>query len=497
MAFEKRKYLESLRVRFNELASRFGQAELSRRTGMPQANVHRYLREGKVPVEFCAALICEFQVSPIWLLEGRGGMLRSEVRKPIADMGGDLLELVETMNSVSRMRIGAVAGQRDLTTLRELSDSMDAFDSLREKLNLRSRPLLGAVLDELGEAVDRMDLDRAATLRLTAQQLARLTTDDMLLEKLDSHEGGFAYLSGNLENAIASERKVFARRMVDARIHNEDDLTRARNLAMALRDSGRLKEARRFVRASLALSEDDCRGSSVRHQMRMFEAHLDADLGDIRTGLDKAARAFAEIKDDYFFAGISYSYIQLLAGLWTVPEALPFGRMSGGKARMLTRFAAGIEDVEGLSACLPALIGSPPEGLPEHEYDTTLARLILDLLKGGKRRVEDYDELATKYPPRIASPHLRSVMVSLHRAQIARLCGDTRTLKQESTKCEQAWRDVPEELYVKVEWLLPHFRNLEAIPPRQRTKLQKEALARLQSEISNHAASGYGFLKTD
>ncbi|MBZ0137437.1 MAG: hypothetical protein K8I27_13805 [Planctomycetes bacterium] len=494
MPFEKRKHLELLRARLNALASRFGQAEIARRTDTPAANVHRYLREGKVPVEFCAALVSEFQVSPIWLIEGHGGMLRSEVRKPIADMGGDLLELVETMNAVSRMRIGAVAGQHDRKTLRELSESMDAFDRLREKLNVHTRPLLSGVLEELGEAIDRMDMDHAATLLLTAHQLSRLTTDEELLERLDSHEGGYSYLAGQLDRAIAAERKVFARRMRDGHIKKPEDLVKARNLAMSVRDAGRLKEARRIVRAGLDLAGDDCVGTPIMYQMQVFEAHLDTDLGELRAALGKAARAYPYIRDDHFFSGITYSYMQLIAGMWTFPETVQFGRMSSGKARVVTRFAATVEDADCLGICLPALVGSPPERLPEDEYDTALAQLVLDLLRRRKRRVSDYDALLGKYPPRIPSPFLREVMVHLHRAQIARLCGDSAILRKESAACEAAWLSLSSELSAKLEWLLTHRRNLRGIPSKQRTRVHRDALARVSSEVGTHVANGYRYL---
>lgn len=494
MPFEKRKHADALRERLKALAARFGQAEIARRTDTPPANVHRYLREGKVPVEFCAALVAEFEVSPIWLIEGRGGMLRSDVRKPIADMGGDLLELVETMNAVSRMRIGAVAGRHDRRTLRELSESMDAFDRLREKLNVHTRPLLQGVLKEWNESLERMELDRAQSLRLTAQQLSRLTTDEALLEELDSSDGNHAYLHGDLEKAVAAERRVFARRLRDGHIREPGDLNKARNLIMSLRETGRLPEALRLSMATLALLDDSLLASPVVNQLRVFEAHLRVDLGELHTGLDQMTRAFAGVRDDHTLSGILYPYAHLLAGLWSFQQALSFGQMNSGKARVMTRFAATTEDPEALERCLPDLIGDPPRGLPAADYDARLAQLVLDLLRGRRRRVSDYDRLAGESPPRLPSIHLRNILQHLHRGQIARLCGDARTLRQECAAVEDAFRDVPAELAPKIEWLLPHRRNLEAVPVKQRTKIHREGLARVKREIARHAANGYRYL---
>src|SRR5688500_16600379 len=132
MAFENSNVLDErqreIRQRLQSLAARFPQAELARRTGSAPANVHRYLPEGKVPAEFCGALVSEFGVNPTWLFTGQGNMLRSDVSKPVAEMGGDLLELVDTMNAVSRLRLGSIADGSEQKQIRELGDAMRTFD---------------------------------------------------------------------------------------------------------------------------------------------------------------------------------------------------------------------------------------------------------------------------------------------------------------------------------------------------------------------------------
>ena len=62
----------TLRARLQQLAQTHSQAELARKTGFPPANVHRFLKAGKVPADFCEALVREFGVNPAWLLAGEG-----------------------------------------------------------------------------------------------------------------------------------------------------------------------------------------------------------------------------------------------------------------------------------------------------------------------------------------------------------------------------------------------------------------------------------------
>ena len=143
-------YNAALRGRLNKLADRFQQVEIARRTGVATANVHRYLRAGRIPAEFCLALIDAFDLSPDWLMKGEGEPITSDLKAATAAKAGDLLDLVKAMNAVARMRLGAVVGDGDRKKLRELSDTLQTFDRLKERMNDRTRPVLARLLDASG-----------------------------------------------------------------------------------------------------------------------------------------------------------------------------------------------------------------------------------------------------------------------------------------------------------------------------------------------------------
>jgi len=469
-----------VRQRLRLLAARFPQAEIARRTSTSPANVHRYLRLGKVPVSFCAALVQAFQVNPAWLLTGQGGMLLSDVRAPVQQLGGDMLELVETMGAVTRMRLGEITSRPDQQTLRSLSDSLDSLERMRQTLNTRAGPLLQGTLTELRRSFGGMQMDRAGTLIETARKLARLTVDDGLLEQLDAAESSYHYLTARVEAALEFERRVFARRTRAGVIRSGPELNSTLQFTMLLRETGRLLEGRRVCRAVLALAEESSQDPTYK-VMQLLEANLSIELGDLADGLATTVRVFPTLTQDNFGVGPLYTRAMLLSGNQSFHDAMQIGTMNGGKARMLMRHAATRENAAELQVALQTLVGPLPQRVPEPEYDTQLAALILACLQGKKRGVSDYDAILRDHPPASHSPALKRVMVAIHRGQVARLGGDKRGLRNAAAETEQALVAAPQELFVKLDWKATRLLNLRAVKDSAALPAAEAELLRWQS----------------
>jgi hypothetical protein len=391
------------------------------------------------------------------------------------------------------MRLGALTGRPDQKALRELADAFSAFESLREKLNDKTRPVLKATLDEAEAALHAMDLERSGSLLQSASSLARMCLDDALLEQLDMTLGIHAYLGGRVAEAGVYGRKVFGRRMREGRIRGEDDLRAAIEVSFQIRDSGQLRESRRLLRACLCLDED--RADSPDHlRARIFCSSLTVELGDLKAGLAEDAEVYPRIAGMYPDTDLLHARTMLMSGAGTWHEALA-GRSPGTmKYRMLLRHACLLEDEELLAKGFAGFIGTPPDGLPEHEYDTQLARLVRKLLRGRGGSVADYDRLLGEYPPKLASRPLVEVMTRMQRSQVARLARDTRALKREAEATERAWLNLPADQSPKIDWLITHERNLEAI--RTPSAYLKSALQRTRQEKERLIRIGYLFLKT-
>lgn len=483
----------AIRSRLNSVVARFSQAEIARRTGAPKANIHRYLNEGRVPTSFCAALVKEFQINPVWLLSGEGGMLRSEVGVPITKLGEGILDLVEAMNAVARMRLGALTGRPDQKKLRELADAFSAFESLREKLNEASRPILKATLAEARPTLLGMDLERGGSLLQSASQLGRMCLDDDLLENLDMLQGMHAYLSGRVGDAVGYGRRVFGRRMREGRIRGPEDLQTALEVAFQIRDTGRLREARRMLRAALCL--DEARAREPDHlRARLFSSSISVELGELDVALAEDLQVYAPIAGKYADCDMLHARTRLMTGEITWHEAAA-GRNPGTMLyRMLLRHACVLEDKDMLGEGLKRFVGRPPDGLPEREYDTQLAILVHKLLSGKRGKVSDYDRLLDEHPPRLASRGLVDVMTHLHRGQVARLAGDARALRQSVLATREAREAVPEDQLQKIDWLLTEKRNLDGLSGKRLPEPLVLARQTVTTQVDHLIKAGYNFL---
>ncbi|MCA8946964.1 MAG: helix-turn-helix transcriptional regulator, partial [Planctomycetes bacterium] len=154
-----------LNSRLATLAEDRSLSDIARRTGTSVANVSRYISGTRIPGEFCAALVRGLGVNPSWLLTGEGSPFLSDVTEGTAQMAGDVLELVEAMNAVTHMRLGALTGKHHLKVLRELNDALLRYEELRARLNAHSAPIFKQLVDDLGAALGKLDIERAHDLR--------------------------------------------------------------------------------------------------------------------------------------------------------------------------------------------------------------------------------------------------------------------------------------------------------------------------------------------
>lgn len=381
---------ETLRHRLNQLASAHSQAELARRTGFPPANVHRFMKGGKVPAEFCQALVREFGINPAWLLVGEGTAYLADVSAGTERMASNMLELVEAMSAVSRMRLGSLTGKHHLRVLRELSDALDTHEKLRSKLNQGSLPVFEKLVSDVESVLDKRDLDRGAELLKAADQVARLCDDDALMLRLDAQRAFYAYLTGDYEDSAAWRRKVFIRQMAWGEPMDEKRILQAQFLVMAVLAMGRAREALRICNAALALSN----GVRGRNWCVMLATGglLEMDLGDLQGGMAKVFRALPEaapVLHDLY--GGYFAKMHLFSGLGDVATCVADRPMSSSKSLQILRFAAWLEDLESLNLAVQRCVSDDRKDALTHAMPdnpvTVAALALLEVLRHPVRRV--------------------------------------------------------------------------------------------------------------
>jgi hypothetical protein len=321
-----------LRARLRTLAGAHSQAEIARRTGTSPANVNRYLRGNRVPASFCSALVAGLGVNPAWLIAGEGAMYLSDTAAGNERLAGNLLELVQAMNNVARLRLGSLAGRPSQQALRRLHDALEAHETLKRRLNDQSREVFAGILRDWRQALNAEDEPRAASLRKAAQQVARLCQDEALDLEHMRVEAAHTRRFGDLAGLIGLQRRVLFRTLGDGL--DEDSLAEAMQLVQALDHNGRSAEAERLIRALLALAENiPSPSGAVRSAVARLVAMHGGQLLLLRRPAEGAARLHQAIALGLPAAEVSRALqlAQYFAG------ALEFERFALGASRNESR----------------------------------------------------------------------------------------------------------------------------------------------------------------
>lgn len=341
---------DRIRDRLRLLVKTRSQSDLARKTGTLVSTVNRYLKTTKIPAEFCTAVIAGLGVNPSWLMTGEGTPFLDDVSAGVSETAGDLLELVEAMNQVARMKLGALTGQHHLKVLRELNDALERYEELRAVLNRRTQSVFRELLDDFRKALKDLDAPKAASLRQAAAQVSRLCDDPELNVEFDGLQELFEHVFGDQVKALALSRRVFVKSLAASDVTmDKEHAALAINLVASLHRADRAREARRICRAALALYEDVGREWGRYNQLMALHAVLNIELGNMRDGLRDLHDTYPVLPEQIqrSFAG-KLVETMLLSGLTPLPYATAIGEDSPSKAVALLRFAALVDDAEQL-----------------------------------------------------------------------------------------------------------------------------------------------------
>jgi hypothetical protein len=445
----------ALRSRLARLAEQHSRSEIARRTGTSVANVSRYLQSTRMPAEFCAALVKHMGINPAWLLAGEGTQLLSDITAGTANMAGDLLQLVEAMNAVGQMRMGALTGKHHLRVLRELNDALGTYEKLRVRLNERSAPLFRQLLTDLRRTLDRFETIKAVELLKAADQVARLCDDAALQRELLALKAAYETFHGHAAAAADCQRRLLLYPLVQGGVINKDDVAPAYRLILNLHIMARIEEALRVTEAVLRLLPPEAPAWDDYAMLAFQQGRLKAELGDLVEGVAIMLRHLPVQHDKRQSALRLWVTTHLLrAGMLRPDDVFGFGADLAPKALVVQFWATWTEDVPYIRKALKYMEGEQAGHLGEMGrpdfYLPFLYRALADKDKkapaefaaNSKKCIEDY----AAYP-------------QVFLAQLWRVIGNAKSARKAWEAADQAFAAVPPEIHVDLLTRGLHHRN--------------------------------------
>jgi len=453
-----------VRQRLHRLLEQHSQSEIARKTGHLVAGVNRYVHGARVPAAFCSALVRGLGVNPTWLLVGEGAPYLSDVPVETARLGENLLELVEAMNAIARMRLGSLAGKHHVKVLRELNDALMAHERLREKLNEQSRPLFKRLLDDLQVALDKLDLERAADLRQAALQLSRLCDDEALARAFTRLQAYHEFQLKNSDRFLHFQRKLFLASLPDGELFDERACDEARRIVVALVQMDHMKEALRICRAVRQLAGRKGRQWDAFARLENTHGVILAEHGYLLKSLALVQETLPRLTGMYRrIAEATQMRLMLWGGVLLLKDAVNIGERTDAKADHLMQFACWLGDRNSLHLALDYANAPNLEPVWRSGYFRRVATAILAQLENpDPKSARDVVPL----DPALGRPAGGDAPLSAAcNTEILFASGDRAAALKELQRCEQTRQALPPEVTPHNLALSLHYRNaLRLIP---------------------------------
>jgi len=480
---------DQLRERLARVVRDHPQARLARLTGRSRTALTRYMQGARLPLEFGCALCAELGVNADWLLNGRGPMYVTDQPSAATGLGRNLLELIRTMDAVANVKVGLLAGKAQATALREISDGLARYGSLRERLHARTRPVMDEVLQQLKQALDRNQYERAAALEAAASSLERFTDDPALSRRLMHARAHILQVRRQLDRAAEMEERLFL-----AMLGGGEQFAKvaevADSLAVSLRADLRPRRARKVLRLALACADEQDVALPIHSALLSQAVMTGVELGDLHGQHELLAAAMANSRAGHrVFADIARMYFLLYTGALTVRDVAGAAFDNFPAAAMVLGVASLTEDAATIERAL-----SPVRALANPQMPLNLSRLgageeLLAALHGrhdvrewtaaARRLSGKWDDLEglTRLTQLLRIAGSKQVSPLLHAAQVLldATPPDRNPLPVTHTR---------------------HLCNvLRAIPADARSARDRELRARALREVHRRLDLGYGILR--
>ncbi len=460
------------------LCERWPQAEIARKTGTQRNNVSRYMRGGKMPMDFGAELVRKLGVNPAWLLVGEGTAFLSDVNSGTERMAGDLLELVAAMNSVASMQLGSLTGKHHLKVLRELNDALTRYQDLRARINERTAPIFDKLLTDYWAALDAWQLDKADDLKRAAEQVARLCDDEALQARFDRTLSYHAFLRRDGDAAIRAQSKLFRRALARDALIDPSGLNEAFNLANALQSVGRLRESQALCEGVRAMSGETLQRSNVGKFLLAMSGYALMEQGNLHEALRRIVEAEPQPEARMADAQRSMLIMCLMyTGRLTFQQALDMGECGQAHRQGMVAQSLWRDDTSALAQALKRW-----DNGDGRDWFWVLVRHAAECDGGEMRKAAEFVKEGPPTTRAAENEHFdRFVYITL----LARKCKD-RSARKWLAKADEQLQTAPANLCMSMLARTMHFRNAQLL------KVGGEVQERANEFFREHYEKGFG-----
>ncbi|MCC7509414.1 MAG: helix-turn-helix transcriptional regulator [Planctomycetes bacterium] len=476
---------EALRARLALLTKGRSQSEIARRTGTSVANVNRYLKGTRMSAEFCAALVKGLGVNPAWLLAGEGTPFVSDITAGTSAMAGNLLELVEAMNVVSQMRLGALTGKHHLGVLRSLNDALTTYEALRKRLNEQSVPIFGQLLADTEKALKKFETVRAADLLKAAEQVARLCDEPALNHKLLEMQAQQMFFGSRHHEALEYHRRMLLEPLTRGAIIDEAGCRTVVRFVLTLHTLNRVGEALKVSEASLILLGAERAHFDGYGMLEFLLGRMKAETGDLLPGLAIMTRAMPRGGPERDVALRLWLTTHLLrAGLLRPQDALEYGENIGPKAVLLQQYACWLEDVDYLQRVCDIALDERHERLGDLLRPALLGPYLLRAIRHHDRDApREFAAVAAQAPEGVRE------YPDIFLCQLWRRIGDRRQAAAHFDSAEKSLAATPPEIHVDLLAAGTHHRN--ALWLAEKAGRYEPAARRARDFFTRHERNGF------
>ncbi|MCF6227988.1 MAG: hypothetical protein L3J82_04865 [Planctomycetes bacterium] len=302
--------------------------EVARRTKTAKACIYRYVRGAKIPASFCARLSQEFQVSPDWLLTGDGSRHLLTVAGSLSQLADTLLDKVQAINNITHARLGALSGKYHEQVARELNEASRSFEDQCNRIGSYAKPVFQHLATQLGEAMDRLDIDLANELMKATDGIERLCFDSEITVQNLQLKTRISLLRMQSTKAVEYQRRLFCMPLGKAALDDNEFCTMVTRLLQTYGYTGDNTNALKVAKVAMLLCEGNEDRLTNYPTLAAVAGSLMVTEGQLFEGLQLLQQWVDKINHEARRASMRHqmSLAMMLAGSLAPEEAFTWGK---------------------------------------------------------------------------------------------------------------------------------------------------------------------------